>query len=121
MFTPEEMESIPEVIVKIFKQLEKDVINDILKRMQSSKNIISSTDYQLWMINQLGSHKKAVKKLIKNALDLSDAEIDKIYDEAIKQSYTRDKALYKATGADYVPFDENKSLKIGRASCRERV
>lgn len=111
MFTPEEMESIPEAIAKIFKQLEKDVINDILKRMQSSKNIISSTDYQLWMINQLGSHKKAVKKLIKNALDLSDAEIDKIYDEAIKQSYIRDEALYKATGADYVPFDENKSLK----------
>ena len=66
MFTPEEMESIPEVIVKIFKQLERDVINDILTRMEQSKSIISSTDYQLWMINQLGSHKKKIKELLKN-------------------------------------------------------
>lgn len=111
MFTPEEMESIPELIVKIFKQLERDVINDILTRMEQSKSIISSTDYQLWMINQLGSHKKKIKELLKNALNLSDQEIDRIYDQVIKQSYVRDKALYDATGADYVPFDENKSLK----------
>lgn len=112
------LEQFPEGIVEIFKKLGKDVIEDILKRMEQVPEIISSSDYELWKLNQLGFHKREIKKLLKDALKKSNEEINKIYDETIKQEYVRAKEIYQEVGADFIPYEENKALQQLIEACK---
>lgn len=111
MFSQETLEKIPEPLVKIFKDLERDVIEDILKRMRIVPEIIPSSDYQMWRLNQLGSHKVYVNRILRKALRLSYKEISKIYNDTISSGYARDEEIYKRVGAEFIPLNENESLK----------
>ena len=105
------MEQIPEEIRKIFKGLEDDVIEAILKRMEKIQEIIPASDYQLWRLDQIGSLRSDVKKKIQDALKLSKKEINKIYSETMKQNYVRDKRIYDELGTDQIPYEENEPLQ----------
>lgn len=105
------MEQIPEEIRKIFKGLEDDVIEAILKRMEKIQEIIPASDYQLWRLDQIGSLRSDVKKKIQDALKLSKKEINKIYSETMKQDYVRDKRIYDELGTDQIPYEENEPLQ----------
>lgn len=105
------LEQIPEGIANTFRQMGLDIIEDILDRMEKIPEIISTTDYELWRLQQLGFHKSEVKKIIQEALKLSNEEIDKIYNDTIKNEYVRDKDIYNKLGVDFVEYEENEPLQ----------
>nr|MBQ4455105.1 phage minor capsid protein [Clostridia bacterium] len=105
------MEQIPEEIRKIFKGLEDDVIEAILKRMEKIQEIIPASDYQLWRLDQIGSFRSDIREKIRKALGLSKKEIDKIYSETMKENYVRDKRIYEEIGVDQIPYEENEPLQ----------
>lgn len=96
---------------KLFKELEQDIITDIILRMEKVPEIIPSSDYQIWRLNQIGAHKSYIKAIIQKELSLSKKEVNKIYKKVIDDSFARDKKLYEETGKDYIPYEENESLK----------
>lgn len=111
MFTPEELESIPLAIEKLFKDLQLSVMSDIVRRLTNVQDISASADYQMSRLYELGKSKMEIQKLAKTALDKSDEEIDSIFTDIIQSGYARDKQLYTATGKDFIPYSENKPLK----------
>lgn len=111
MFKPNELEAIPLEVEQQFKELENRVMADIVRRIKNNSDITRSADWQIYRLKELGKSKTEIKKLIKETLSLSDKEVDSIYNNAINSGYSRDKELYKATGKDFIPFKENKSLQ----------
>ena len=106
-----ETEGIPERILQIMRALELDTMLDICRRIKLAGEITSTADYQLFRMSQLSAFRGNYEKMITAVLNLTDEQLQKLYNEAVRKGYTRDKTIYEAAGADWVPFEENESLQ----------
>ena len=106
-----ETEGIPERILQLMRALELDTMLDICRRIKLAAEITRTADYQLERMRQLSAFKANYEKMIKRVLDLSDEQLQKLYEEVIPKGYARDQKLYQAAGADWVPFEENETLQ----------
>lgn len=111
MFTPEELESMPIAIEKLFKDLQLRVMSDVVRRLVNVQDISASADYQMSRLYELGKSKEEIQRLVQETLDKSNEEIDSIFTDIIQSGYARDNKLYTAVGRDFIPYKENKPLQ----------
>ena len=111
MFTPEEIESIPIAIEKLFSDLQLRVMIDIVRRLTNVQDVSASADYQMSRLYELGKSKKEIQRLAQETLEKSNEEIESIFTDIIQSGYARDKRLYTKSGKDFIPYDENKPLQ----------
>ena len=111
MFTPEEIESIPLPIEKMFNDLQLRVMTDVVRRLKNVQDISASADYQMSRLYELGKSKKEIQTLVAETLDKSNNEIDNIFSNIIQGGYARDEHLYTATGKDFIAYKDNKPLQ----------
>lgn len=111
MLTGDEIESLPIGLEKLFRGLEKRVMRDIIRRLKSAGEITRSADWQIYSSAELGKTIDEIKKEIAETLDGGDEEVERLFDEAAKTSWARDKKLYKAVGKPAVAYKDNETLK----------
>lgn len=110
--TEKDIESVPQPIVSLFNDLEQTIMLDIIRRLQTNnKEITRSADWQINRLYELGKSKEEIKSYIKNALNLSDEQIDKVFSNVISSGYARDKSLYDAVGKSFIPYEDNLQLQ----------
>lgn len=110
--TEKDIESVPQPIVSLFNDLEQTIMLDIIRRLQANnKEITRSADWQINRLYELGKSKEEIKSYIKNALNLSDEQIDKVFSNVIRSGYARDKSLYDAVGKSFIPYEDNLQLQ----------
>lgn len=111
-FTEKDIESVPQPIVSLFNDLEQTIMLDIIRRLQANnKEITRSADWQINRLYELGKSKEEIKSYIKNTLNLSDEQIDKVFSNVINSGYARDKSLYDAVGKSFIPYEDNLQLQ----------
>lgn len=98
---------VDETIVKRYRQLELKVMKDIVRRIAKNARITSTADWQINKLMSMGETTDEIKKLIKEAARLSGADVDNIYQMAIDDDLTRNRAIYEAQGKEYIPYDQN--------------
>lgn len=110
--TEKDIESVPQPIVSLFNDLEQTIMLDIIRQLQSNnKEITRSADWQINRLYELGKSKEEIKSYIKNTLNLSDEQIDKVFSNVISSGYARDKSLYDAVGKSFIPYEDNLPLQ----------
>lgn len=111
MFTPSELERMPIEIERRMSELEIKIMEDIVRRIKINDKITRSADWQIYRMVQTGQSTKQIQQYIKEALKLTDEDINKLYDGAIQSGYVRDKKMYEAVGAEFVSFKDNSELQ----------
>lgn len=111
MLTGDEIESLPIGLEKLFRGLEKRVMRDIIRRLKAAGEITRSTDWQIYRSAELGKAIDEIKKEIAETLDGGDEEVKRLFDEAAKTSWARDKKLYKSVGQTPIAYKDNETLK----------
>lgn len=111
MFSEEKLKEVPENMEYIFRQLEENVLKDIVRRIKELDAISRTADYRLYVATQLRTYDHDLKKMIQKALKLSDAEMKYLFSKIIEQGYAQDESLYSDAGIPFVPFEENAQLK----------
>lgn len=111
MLTGDEIESLPIGLEKLFRGLEKRIMRDIIRRLKAAGEITRSTDWQIYRSAELGKAIDEIKKEIAETLDGGDEEVDRLFDEAAKTSWARDKKLYKSVGQTPIAYKDNETLK----------
>ena len=111
MLTGDEIESLPIGLEKLFRGLEKRVMRDIIRRLKAAGEITRSADWQIYRSAELGKAIAEIKKEIAETLDGGDEEVNRLFDEAAKTSWARDKKLYKSVGKPAVAYKDNETLK----------
>jgi hypothetical protein len=111
MLTGDEIESLPIGLEKLFRGLEKRVMRDIIRRLKAAGEITRSTDWQIYRSAELGKAIDEIKKEIAETLDGGDEEVERLFDEAAKTSWARDKKLYKSVGQTPIAYKDNETLK----------
>ncbi|MBE6129562.1 MAG: hypothetical protein E7185_09835 [Erysipelotrichaceae bacterium] len=107
----EQTEAIAERIVQVLRALELEVMLDICRRLRLAGEITRTADYQLWRLSQISAFKGNYEKMIKKVLNLTDKELQKLYDDVIAKGYTRDQAIYDAANIPFTPFEDNLPLQ----------
>lgn len=112
MFTPTEIEALPSAMEQLYRSLQLNIMSDLTDRLKANgEEITSAADWQINRLYELGVSKDEIDSLIQSTLDVSDDEIDRIYDEVVKSGYARNEELYTSKGKEYIPYAENKQLQ----------
>ena len=107
----ENTEAVSERIVQLLRGVEISTMDDIVRRIKLSSEITRPADYQLWRLNQLSAFRRNYEKILKEALNLTDEELRKLYDDVIAKGYARDQKIYDAAGVEFIPFEDNEPLQ----------
>lgn len=109
--TQGELEKLPLKVGRAFSNLEVRIMADVIRRIKINGFSTASADWQITRLQQLGESEENIKKWIKEALQVSDDEVDKIFsDEAYKQYMGHERA-YKINGMEQIPFEQNEPLQ----------
>ena len=111
MFTSGELERVSMALDEPMKELEMRIMQDVVRRIKINGEITAAADWQINRLQQLGMSKEEVNAAIQEALSYSDEDMNELYSKVIGAGYTRDKALYEATGTPFIPFEENGELQ----------
>lgn len=112
MFTPTEIEALPSAMEQLYRSLQLNIMSDLTERLKANgEEITSAADWQINRLYELGVSKDEIDSLIQSTLDVSDDEIDRIYDEVVKSGYARNEELYTSKGKEYIPYAENEQLQ----------
>lgn len=112
MFTPTEIEVLPSAMEQLYRSLQLNIMSDLTERLKANgEEITSAADWQINRLYELGVSKDEIDSLIQSTLNVSDDEIDRIYDEVVKSGYARNEELYTGKGKEYIPYAENKQLQ----------
>lgn len=121
MFTPPELERMPKQIERYMRDLEEKILIDVIHRIKINNDITSTADNLLYRMKQYAQYDKDIKKYIQSTLKLTDEEIDNIFDNIIKEGYTRDKSLYDATGKQFIEYKDNAQLQQLVSAIKEQT
>ena len=112
MFTPTEIEALPSAMEQLYRSLQLNIMSDLTERLKANgEEITSAADWQINRLYEFGVSKDEIDSLIQSTLDVSDDEIDRIYDEVVKSGYARNEEFYTGKGKEYIPYAENKQLQ----------
>lgn len=109
--TPEEMEKLPKPLERTMTALELSVMEEIAERIKEVAQITPVTDWLLNRLDHVGTAKSKIRNRLKKALKEADLDIDKIYENALKANYVRNKEIYEEVGRPYLPYAENEWLQ----------
>ena len=98
MLTPDELKVVPDNIVKIYQDLEDDIISDIARRLQKAGEITDTADWQMYMLGQMGNDLEEIKSKITKTNKMSKAELDKLFINATNRSMYYENIAYKKAG-----------------------
>lgn len=111
MFTPSELEGMPKAMEKYASELETHIMEDIVRRIKINDSITRSADWQIYRLRQMGKSTEYIQQQIKKFLDVSNEEIERLYNEVIETGYARDEEIYTKVGKEFIPFQENDELQ----------
>ena len=112
MLTQEAQEALPQVLLEQFEKLENAVMLDIVRRMKANGNEITrAADWQLYRMRELGYIQADIDQQIKQLLNITDKELNKIYNDIVVSDYAHNADIYKAMGRPFTPYSENKVLQ----------
>ena len=111
MLTEREIEAFGFGHEAIFKDLEKTIMSDIVRRIRQTDVITRSADFQLNHLKMLGMSDYEIKKMAEQHIQASDDYLDRVFANAIETDYIDNKELYKAQGKEFITFEDNEMIQ----------
>lgn len=118
---PGELERLSMAFDRQMHELEIEIMSDIVRRIKINGEVTRAADWQINRLYELGMAKKDIKNAIQKHLQLSDDEIEQIFRDAAKADYARNADVYKKSGKELIPFEENETLKQLVSSVAEQT
>ena len=109
--TQGELEKLPAEIVKQMNMLQIRIMDDIVRRIRINGFSTASADWQISRLQQLGMAEEDIRKWIRQALDTTEEEVDRIFSDEVYEQYMGHARAYNAHGQPFIPFKDNDELQ----------
>lgn len=109
--TPEQLAEASNRLDKLTQQLEKDVFEDICRRMVKAAKVTDTAEYQLLRLKEMGLANEFIEKTIADYTKKSEAEIQQLFYEAAQASEDFYAGYYEKKGKDFIPLAENEYMQ----------
>lgn len=111
MLTFRQLDDLPDSVVSIMADAEQSIINDMARRIASMGRISPSTNWQLLRLEYLGAEQNHIMKELSKALNLTDEQLIRLFDEGAARTLESDGKIYKMAGYNPVPLAANPGLQ----------
>lgn len=98
MLAPEYLEHLPEVVVKLFSDVEDDILRDIARRITKMDSLTDTASYQAWRLEQTRLVRKEIVSRLSGITGKTQAEIRRVMQEAGTETLHYDDMVYRAAG-----------------------
>lgn len=110
MLSPEFLDSLPENVVKLFAQVEQDILMDMARRISKMDTITDTAAWQAWRYEQTKLVSSNALKVLANATGKSKTELMELFQAAALETLQSDGKIYSAAGLA-VPESLSPTLK----------
>lgn len=118
--TQGELEQIPQPFVELMSELEMRIMKDIIERIKANGFSPASADWEISRLQQLGESEEQIRKWIKETLEKTDDEVDKIFSDDVYREYYGHDREYQVSGFEQIPLEQNvQLLQVIEASKRQ--
>lgn len=122
MFSAGELEAMPAKLVGAFEDLQTRILSDIVRRMKANAGEITrSADWQIYRARELGLADAEIRAAIKDALKISDKELDELFNAVLDEDWARMKKLYDKTGTPIKFYSGNEELQQLVSAIKEQT
>lgn len=108
--TQGELEQIPQPFVELMSELEMRIMKDIIERIKANGFSPASADWEISRLQQLGESEEQIRKWIKEMLEKTDDEVDKIFSDDVYREYYGHDREYQVSGFEQIPLEQNVQL-----------
>ena len=110
MLTPDYLENVPAALMRLWQQVEDDILRDVARRIGKMGEVTATADWQLWRREQVRLVNREVLKILAKYSGRSEAELRRIFQEAAAKALEEDDRLYTSAGLD--PPDPNEDTAL---------
>ena len=96
---------------KIWREAERRIMEDVIRRIKKTGEITSTADYQINRLIEMGKSREEVERIIKEALGATWAEMFEMYDKVAEWEYVRNQEIYEQVNDDFLSPEDNKWLQ----------
>lgn len=111
MMSQGSLEGIPIPFEKTMSDLEMRIMTDIVRSIRVNGFSTAKADGQIGRMVQLGESEENIKKWIREALEITDDELEKIFSDTVYEQYYGYKRVYDTFGVRQIPFAGNIELQ----------
>lgn len=98
MLAPDYLARAPDALVKLWQQVEDDILIDVARRLGGMSGLTETAEYQLWRLQQIRFVRSDVVSRLAKASSRTDAEIRRLFRDAGVKTLTDDDRIYRAAG-----------------------
>ena len=111
MLTPKQLSELPDNVVKLYEELEDDIIRDMARRIVKTDFATETAQWQLSRLQEMGTTHDAVFDKLSKAAGKSNEELIAMFNETAETAYNADKKAYVKAGYNPTPLAENQQLQ----------
>lgn len=108
---PDYLQGLPAELEKLTEQLEKELIEDISRRIAKAGEITDTAAYQLLRLKELGASSDYLEKLIADYTQLSGQQVQQMIFDAAQTDSEFYEGFYRRIGQPYIPYEYNDYLQ----------
>ena len=98
MLSPEFLDSLPESVVELFRQVEQDILLDMARRISKADKITDTAAWQAWRYEQTKLVSSNALKVLAKATGKSKTELVQLFQTAALETLQSDGKIYTAAG-----------------------
>lgn len=110
MLSPEYLKAVPNELIKVYQEIEDEILLDIARRIARKDEAGYTSIYQLKQLLIGNKDFEELKKKLKPMLYHSDEVLDEIIENGIKTHYNDEQSIYSMVGKSLVNLDKNKAV-----------
>ena len=121
MLSEDTQEKLASILTDRIQKINEKILVKIGENIKKIGSLTTSQAYQIQQILKYGGDLQEIINELAKVTKLNVNDIYKILEEEAKRNQAWAKQFYDYKGIDFIPYEQNIRLQIGRASCRERV
>lgn len=110
MLTPEQLEQLPNNLVRLYAQLEEDILASMAGRINAMNLFIPATDWQFQKLAEMQNSYDDILKRLSDASGRTEAELRELMQTAASESLKYDDAIHRAAGKSLPSLNQSAAL-----------
>ena len=110
MLPPSYLDQMPDAFVKLWQQVEDEILQDVARRIGKMDTVTSTANWQLWRYQQTEALRNDIVKLLAKYTGKSEAAIRRLLLQAATEAMEREDAICYHYGMEPTPFEESAAL-----------
>ena len=120
MLLPDYLDSLPDSVVTLFRQVEEDILEDMARRLLNTESVTDTAQWQAWRLEQLGETQQTIRYHLQRLTGKTQGELNALFQAAGGQALYYDDQIYRAAGLTPGKVNDSPTLlNLLRAGARQ--